>query len=1142
MIRPLSLLVIASITGLFVESTFADVTGSILGTVTDTTSAVIVGARITATNQDTNQITETVTNTLGQYRIIALPVGRYTVEAATPGFQTAVQTGIVLAVNDQREVSFTLRVGGTQQQVEVQANPVQVETASTQLGDVIDEKKITELPLNGRTFTDLFGLQAGVAATSYTNKGDGVVSVNGQRENNNGFLVNGGDTSDPSFFGNSISPNLDAIEEFRVVTNTFDAEYGRFSGAVMNAVTKSGTNQVHGSVYEFVRNNDFDARFFFNNAAENPLHHNQFGYAVGGPAIKNKLFWFTDLEVYKAADAASPGNLLTLPTAAQRNGIVDPSTLTGTVDGPYWAAQLSKLTGTHVSAGEQYASVFPNGNLSAAMNPVSKYMLANYIPEGDPNTGAYNVPATSSYSNSYNTGQRVDMPTQRYGTWSAYYTANDSNGLNPLGGSSFNVNNLLGSSSTGLSQLATLSNIYTVNPTAVNEARLSFKRNYYSSGPQKMISQSLSDMGFTGLVNAGTTGYRSIPDISTFEWNMGDPGGGYGGNTTYMVADNFSKIVGRHALKFGADARYYQANVRNGGGYLGNFNFDGSETGSDIADFLIGAANFEQNGPQALDTRARYGAAFAQDSFRVSSNLTINYGVRWEFATPWYDTQNKLVALVPGEQSTVYPTAPLSLVYPGDPGVPNTLGPTRYGNFAPRLGIAYSPNASGGLLGAILGGPGKSSIRIGSGIFYNAIDNETSLWNIGSVPFSEYYSAPTPSVFSNPYQDRATGIMYTDPFPFAPPVPGTAAAKTFDFSPTFPLGALTAYRTDNKTPYGISNNITLQRQLAKGTLFSVGYVGTLGRRLTTMVEANPANRQLCYSLSQSSEVAPGSPTCGVGREDNTITAANGTVYYGVRNLPGDLGLDSRYYNSNFYEANWASSDYNSAQAILQHKAGNANFTFDYTWSKSLDDGSAFNDRMNPYNHSLSRALSAFDQTHNFVASYTYQIPLERWLHLNDGWSRLVKGWEFSGITRFSTGIPINALGGIDYALTGTRSLDYTDFSGSVQYLNPRTAASNGTHYWMSTQGFSLPAFGSFGDAPKRFFHGPGIENWDVGLHKSTQIREHVTLQLRGEFFNAMNHAQFEAASYYFLQYASSFGRINSTAPPRIGQLALKLIF
>ena len=834
--------------------------------------------------------------------------------------------------------------------------------------------------------------------------------------------------------------------------------------------------------------------------------------------------------------------MLTLPTAAERNGIVDPSTLTGTVDGPYWAAQLSKMTGQTVTAGEPYSSVFPNGNLSAAMNPVSKYMLAHYIPQGDPLTGAYNVPATSSYSNSYNFGERLDMPTQHYGTWSAYYTANSSNGLNPLGGSSFNVNNLLGSSSNGLSQLATLSNTYIVSPTAVNEARLSFKRNYWFSGPQKMISQTLSDMGFTNFVNAGTTGYQSIPDISTNEWSLGDPGGGYGANTTYMAADSFSKTTGRHALKFGADARYYQANTRSGDGYMGNFAFDGSETGNDLADFLIGAEdNFTQNGPQVLDTRARYAGAFAQDSFRLLPNLTINYGVRWEFATPWYDTQNKLVQLIPGEQSQVYPTAPLSLVYPGDPGVPNTLGPTRYANFAPRLGIAYAPTADS-LLGKILGGGGKSSIRIGSGIFYNAIDNETSQWNIGSVPFSEYYSAATPGILSNPYQDRATGSMYTNPFPFAPPVPGTAAAKNFDFSPTYPLGALTVYKNDNKTPYGISNNINIQREIAKGTLFSVGYVGTLGRRLTTMVEANPANRQLCYSLSQPSEVAPGSPTCGVGREDDTITAKNGTVYYGVRNLPGDLGLDSRYYNTNFYEANWASSDYNSAQATLQHKSGNSNLTFDYTWSKSLDNGSAFNDRMNPYDHSLSRALSAFDQTHNFVASYTYEIPLERWLHVNNGASRLVKGWEFSGITRFSTGIPINALGGIDYAFTGSRSLDYTDFSGSVQYLNPRTAAANGTHYWMSTQGFSLPALGSFGDAPKRFFHGPGIENWDVGLHKNTRINERLMVQFRGEFFNAMNHAQFQAASYYFLQSASSFGRINSTSAPRIGQLAVKLIF
>src|SRR6266581_3695015 len=353
----------------------ADVTGSILGVVRDSTQALVAGARVVATNVQTNFNQETVSGADGSFRILALPAAVYKLTVTAPGFRTFTETGIEVKVNDQLHFDVTLNVGSVQEHVEIVANAVQVQTESTQLGDVIDSKKMLALPLNGRSYIDLLGLQAGVAPSGgQTIGGDrqvsgdlnaGNISVNGQRETANAFLVNGGDVSEGRNLGAGLIPNLDSIEEFRLITNSFDAEYGKFSGAVMNAITKSGTNQIHGDVFEFVRNDKFDAKSFFD-PTKSELRRNQFGYAVGGPFWKNKLFWFTDYQGTREIRGASTG-LVSLPTQDQRNGIFDPSLFTDpatgdpmTVKGAYWAQvltnRLSSTTGQTVTDGEAYST------------------------------------------------------------------------------------------------------------------------------------------------------------------------------------------------------------------------------------------------------------------------------------------------------------------------------------------------------------------------------------------------------------------------------------------------------------------------------------------------------------------------------------------------------------------------------------------------------------------------------------------------------------------------------------------------------------------------------------------------------------------------------------------------------------------
>src|ERR1035441_7073087 len=455
----------------------ADVTGSILGVVRDRTNAVVVGARVVATNAQTNFSKAANSGPDGTYRILALPAGPYKVVAEASGFERFTATDIDVKVNDQLRIDITLDVGSVQNQVSVEASAVQVQTESTQLGDVIESKKMLALPLNGRSYIDLLGLQAGVApTTSGTIGGDrpvsgmldaGNVSVNGQRETANAFLVNGGDVSEGRNMGAGLIPNLDSIEEFRLITNSFDAEYGKFSGAVMNAITKSGTNGFHGDAFEFLRNDNLDARNFFD-PTKAELRQNQFGYAVGGPIWKNKIFWFTDYQGTRQVSGASTG-LVSVPTDAQRAGDFGANAFTGSVQGAYWAQVLSQRLGYPVQNGEPYNSVFPNGVIPKSAWSAPSIGILPYIPAPNQPGGF----ADASHKGSINDdkiGQRVDFNNEKTGNWSFYYHNDWSSVYNPLAAASVPGFPAITPASV---HLGTLSNVKTFGPTMVNELRMS---------------------------------------------------------------------------------------------------------------------------------------------------------------------------------------------------------------------------------------------------------------------------------------------------------------------------------------------------------------------------------------------------------------------------------------------------------------------------------------------------------------------------------------------------------------------------------------------------------------------------------------------------------------------------------------------
>ncbi|HEV2379077.1 MAG TPA: TonB-dependent receptor [Terriglobia bacterium] len=1175
-----SLLIIALTLLVGQQLLWGSVTGSISGVVRDTSGAVIPGAEVVALNVQTGVQWRLVTDTQGFYSFQALPIGTYEVDVSKEGFQSYRQTGLVLTVNAALTVDVSAQVGAVVQRLTVSSTAVHVDTASTQMGEVIGSNKITSVPLVTRGYTDLLALQPGVVPVSsgmaggqggeFTATGFGIapvsgdlnagnLSVNGMRESSNGFLLNGATVQESGFSGTAIIPNLDSIAEFRILTNNFDAEYGAYAGGQINVITKSGTDRFHGDMFEFVRNTDLEARNFYD-INRGAYQQNQFGGTIGGPIKRNKLFFFADYQGNRVVQGQSTGQV-TVPSAAERQGDFSALTtctpggscsnpMTGTVQGPAWASNLSTLLGYPVTQGERYytpgctssaACVFPNAQIpQAAWTTPSKNIL-QYIPQA--NSGQFFVSsgAASRLRDDKGSG-RLDANTgigmvSGYYYYDKYYSSN----LNPTAP-------LFGGGSTVGSDVVNLGLTKSLGSSAVNEARIAYTRlnifNHPSGGAPYGLNV-LSSLGFP--VGPGALGpfpvqpaWAGVPNLNFNDFSLG--GGGVGGivEGTYQGLDNFSKVFGTHTMKFGGMVRFNQQTQYNLGSN-GAYTFNGSETGIDFADYLIGApVSFQQGQGFPNYGRNHYVGLYAQDSWRARPNLTLNYGLRWEFDTPWSELHNEIQTLIPGEQSLVFPGSPTGWVFPGDPGVPAGLGPTRYDDFSPRVGLAYSPSFDSGFLGKLTGGPGKTSIRAGFGRFFTTFEGATNYNAIGDAPFGDYYGSPHPPEFATPYVDRGTGFVEGQKFPDLPP-PYDVSAQHPDTSINWtsytPISSSPGFYYKNDVPYAEQYELAVQRQLSATTLLSLAYVGSQGHKLLTTLEADPSNQALCLSLSQHSEVAPGTQPCGPNNENGPFTLPNGTV------IPTARGPFGPLIQSNSWFATLGNSSYNSFQASVRHVTGRLEFLAGYTYSKSLSNASGYGEAVNPLDHN-ERSLSAFDIPNNFVVSYNYQLPFDKL----GGPRRLTQGWRLSGITRFSTGIPVTLLESDDRSLLGTNGsgpselpIDTPNFSGGkLTFHDPRT----GQPYF-DTSLFSQETLGVLGTASRRFFHGPGINNWDVVVAKDTRLTEGTSLEIRGEFFNAFNHAQFllrNNGSYADYADQANFGYVRAANAPRIIQLGAKLLF
>ncbi len=1098
--------------------------GKIRGTVTDQSGAVIPGVKVTVTNEGTG-ISKIVTSQAdGNFEVVNLLVpATYDVVAEQSGFKEFVSKGIRLNVNQTYVVKAVMQVGQVSQHVTVEANPVQVDTTSMQLGTTITGNTIVDLPLNGRNWVQLQQLEPGVVASS--DRFGNNYSTNGAETQQNSYLINGADTNDAPLNSPGIIPSPDAIGEFRMITNTINPEYGRNSGAIINAVIKNGTNQFHGDAFEFYRDTTLDARSFFQSSVS-PFHQNQFGGTIGGPIKKDKAFFFFSYQGLRAA----------VPQAFSVPTVFSPAERAGTWPGLTTSKGTSAFplvgdSGTTYPAGTPYSTIFSNGTIPTGdLNPLAVKLMNQFVPL--PNTAANGYtfnPTTTTTQDQYL--YRVDENINAansiwvYGLWQR---APDINTL-PFTGAT-----LPGFANTDQrhDQEYTAAWNHTFSPTTLNEARFSYYRfNFIANEPQSPINP--TSYGFTGILPQNLA-VASLPVMSlTGFFTLGFTANGPQPriDQTYDAEDNFTRIMGRHTFKAGFTMERFEVYNPFYNNLGGNFSYTGSgtfSTGLPGADFLLGVPDsYSQGSGSIVNARGREYYPYVQDQWQVKRNLTLTYGLGWDFETPWVDNYNAgetMMAYRPGVQSTVFPTAPIGFVYPGDPGINEAGGPTTpYTDVAPRFGFAWTPGSSS-----------NWSIRGGFGIYYNRTEEELALQGLTNPPFSTTFSSSygSPS-FATPFTGFCSVTSGAAPspcsvpqvFPFSPPVKG---AKV-NFAPFAPIGfGANTLSPAFGVPMSENYNLTIERQLSPSTILSIGYVGNVGRHL-----------EGAYNLSYA----------GAGQGVNPGAAALGCNAFNLATCdPGSFSNNPNpaLYGETGQQVTSFNSNYNSLQVELnRHFAHGLQFLASYTWSRYFDytsnlENNAFNGPgIDPFNFNSMYAPSADDAPQRLVLSYDYTLPFYHFVHK---WQRLTDGWDLVGISTFQSGFPVAVFDSAFSSLTCDPAIAFYACPDRANVVpgkqidigNPRNYSLNGQpNYWFNPAAFSIPAAGTgIGNASRNPIYGPGIDNWDLSLLKDIHITESKYFEIRIEAYNVFNQTQFAGGAFN----QGSGGIVSDVNDPRFGRV------
>jgi hypothetical protein len=1170
----------------FLNTAWADVAGRVSGMVSDPSGALVAGATVTLNNVGNGIKQSATTNDQGQYSFLVVPIGRYELEINSPGFQPNKKTGIVVDVNSALQVDATLQIKNSET-VEVNDSVITIQMSDTEIGETIASQHVSEVPLNGRSYTDLLATQAGVspittsgAANSTSGGGFGTVpvagnentghfSINGQRESSNGFFLNGASVQESIGQQAGVIPNLDSIAEFRIISSNADAEYGGYSGGLINVVTKSGGDQFHGSLFEFLRNTDLDARGYFS-PERSTFQQNQYGGTFGGPIKRSKVFFFGDYQGQRTVEGIESG-IVSVPSLLNRSGNFSDSasSLTGKVNGASLAQTLSNRLGYQVNNGESFYApgcssnthcVFPNASIPPGAFGLPATKMLRFIPSPNVGSTQFSSGAEKRRTSDDKGSVRIDANTAEYGNFSGYYFIDRYNLDDPypvgFGGATVpGPSGAYDALSNGTNQVIVLRDTETLGASMVNEAHFSYTRLNNTLGvPKGGVGVSLADQGISSGPQGIQQGFPQYAGVETLYFNSFAVGTNpfflAQVNNTYQVADNFSKVAGNHTLKIGGQYIWYKVKQLPDLVANGTFSFFGSgtqSTGNGFADFLLGLPDFysQQSSPPFYESAAD-GGIFAQESWRIKTNLTLNYGVRWDYVTPWAEMHHQTTTLVPGVESQTFPGAPLGCLVPGDhlpngQAIPAGIAPTPKDNFSPRIGLAYSPNWSDGFLSKLTGGPGKTTIHFGAGRFFTSPEGLTVAYPTGNPPYGLTYTSPEPPLMATPFVGALTGTQYIQQFPVnVPPynVSPKNPDKNVNWNRYTPISGAGSVWYQNKTPYTMSLNFSVERQIGSNMLASASYIGSESRHLLTVVGANPGIPSLCLALSQPQNVALGSPTCGPFLENNVFTRPDGTVVNGTRGrFPNTIGTDAWY-------KNMGNANYNALQFTLKRTTGPLTLLGSYTYGKSLDQSSSIQEQVYPYNYREEYGPSAFDIKHNFVFSYNYELPFAK---LTGKANRLTQGWSLSGITRFASGLPVtfasfgdNALVYVQNNGVNSVSIDLPDHtSGNLQINhNPR----NGLPYFNRSL-FTSNALGTQGNTKRRFFYGPGINNFDIALHKNTKLTEAKSLEFRFETFNMFNHAQFYPNDSVDGNINSpTFGHVLKAAPPRIGQVGLKLTF
>jgi hypothetical protein len=1254
---------------------FAQSTGGrIRGTVTDPSGGAVAAAKIILINEATNVTRDVESGGNGEYLFLEVPVGSYEIDASQQGFKKYVRKGVGLNLNEVISVDITLQLGTSAETIEVTGAPPVVDTTSTQLGAVVNERASTELPLNQRDVYQLLQLQPGVQSQLgndlfYGSDRAGVVTVNGGRGRANNYSVNGGDGNDLFVNLPAVQPSPDSIEEFRVITNNFDAEFGRNSGAVVNVVTKSGTNELHGSFYEFFRNDVLNSKAFtFTAAPKPPFKQNQFGGTLGGPIKKDKTFIFGSYEgrrIVKGIDSQP----VTVPTGAQVNGDFSTgSTFSGTLtdatvagvlnNRPGCASAVAGAGGAAIAPGTTYSAIFPNNKIpTACFDPVAVSLL-QYVPgAGGSASTALTVPKNTDRGDQFQI--RVDHSFTNNQKLSIYYYFDDDNTLDPFAkfqGFGAPLGNFPGVYATRNQQL-NASHTSTIGSTAVNEARFS----YFREGQLKFDtptrtnavtascgSGAAAPFCFTGttdttLVSDSGTPLGTNPDYGIHSGlgaklegvpfiSVGGTGLQIGNNSggqlpqignTFQFADNYSKVIGNHSFKFGADVRYQRFDQFLIFNINGSYTFSSSlsgPSGNDVGfdngypNYFLGLSNsYLQGSAQHELVRSKSIYLFAQDSWKIRPNVTLNYGVRWEMNTPLADVGQKVQTFRPGERSTIYPCKlapsnplfnpalsdggcdaagvnPIGLVFPGDKGVPNGLTDTYYKAFAPRLGLNWSPGWQDGWLAKLTGGPGRSSVSMGYGIFYNPIEQLVLEQFSAEPPFggSESISG---SFLQTPFVGQ-NGTVFPNPFTgvLNPP-----RGQPIDWSRFVATTYFGEFPANMRPQYSDQYNLTFKRELPGDILVQLGYVGSQGHRLLAIYEVNETNPNTCLEI----RAILGPSGCGQFGEDAhyslTVPAGQGFDLPYIPGGPNGQNIPClpvktpagchitgaaggtpitlsglRFYSSPlcnpftgagcpttppisgiFTENTIAKSNYNSLQALFEKRFSHGlQFQASYTFSKTLDNASSFEDALNPFNFNATYGLSKYDARHRFVFNYVWELPVPKFAGFK---GKLLDGWEMSGIVSLQSGFPIR----ITSLLADNELLDNTNnFEAPGE---PNLVGTFHTQDIRKNNGFVFnPALfdnnvqssadpngvplGTIGNAPRSICCGPGLNNTDMSFSKQTQLTERFRMEFRGEIFNVWNHAQFYTVDGNVVNQGTTFGQVLHVHDPRLVQFALKFKF